>query len=298
MLKFKDMTKKQKQDMLKRVLQVVIGTIILAFGQAIFIEQCALVIGGVASIGNIINHFINTPYTVRVTVVVLNVVCFLIGLIFFGKKFSAKTLISTIVYIIAYPLVSYLMQTDIAAFLRMPFDGNLDSYTTLLLAGIFGGMVSGVGIAFCFLGGGSTGGVDVFAILFAKVTRTKVPLWMFIIDAVVVFLGYIILGKGNVIYFLICVLSALSNSLTTEMILSKQNNSYVVSIVSEKWEEINSFILEELDRGSTLIDIVGGYTMKSHRMIQAAISRDQYSLLLSKISEIDKDAFDTINSAH
>ncbi|MCH5172117.1 MAG: YitT family protein [Erysipelotrichales bacterium] len=299
MLKIKEMTKKQKQGMLLRVLQIVIGTIILAFGQAVFIEQCELVIGGVASIGNIFNQFYTTPYTVRVTVVVLNIACFLIGIIFLGKKFSAQTLISTIVYTIAYPIISYLMQTDLMSFLRMTDAG----ITTLLLAGAFGGMISGVGISFCLLGGGSTGGVDVFAILIAKVTHTKVPLWMFVIDSIVVFLGYIIVGNGNkgedaIYYFLICVLSALLCSLTTEMILSKRNNSYVVNIVSDKWEEINAFIINDLDRGSTIIDVVGGYTMTKRRMIQAAISRNQYSLLLNKISEVDKDAFVTINSAH
>lgn len=298
MLKFKEMTKQQKHDMFMRFFKIFVGTILLAIGQAIFIEQCALVIGGVASIGNIINYFINTQYTVRVTVVVLNILCFLLGLIFLGKKFSAQTLISTIIYTIAYPIISSLMHTDFMAFLKMPLENGQFTDVTLLLAGMFGGMISGLGIAMCFLGGGSTGGVDVFAILFAKITHTKAPLWMFVIDAAVVFLGYIILGQGNLIYFLVCVLSALLCSLTTELIMSKQNNSFVVNIVSDKWKEINDFIINDLDRGSTLIDVVGGYTMKNRRMVQAAISRHQYSLLLSKISEIDKEAFVTINSAH
>ncbi len=298
MLKFKDMTLKQKHEALKRVFIVMLGTIILAIGQAVFIEQYNLVIGGVASIGNIVNHFIPSPYTVRVTVVVLNISCFLVGLIFLGKKFSAQTLISTIVYTIVYPIISYLMQTDLFAFLKMPIEAEGISNMTLLLAGVFGGIISGVGVTLCFLAGGSTGGVDVFCILFAKITRSKPPIWMFIIDAIVVFLGYILLGQGNFIYFLICVLSTLLCSLTTEIMMSKRNNAYVVNILSEKWEEINKFIIEDLDRGSTIIDVVGGYTNKKHRLIQAAISRDQYAVLLSKISEVDKEAFVTINSAH
>lgn len=294
MLKLKKMTKKQKRDMLMRVLKVILGTLILAFGQAVFIEQYNLVIGGVASIGNIIKVFIDTEYTVRVTVVILEVLCFVIGYLFLGKRFSAQTLISTIVYIVAYPLISTLAKMFI------PLMTSGDSNVILLLAGVFGGMISGLGIALCLLGGGSTGGVDVFAILLAKATHTKAPIWMFIVDAVVVFLGYILIDSdgNNLMYCLICILAALCSSLTTEVIISKQNNSFVVNIVSSKWEEINEFILKDLDRGSTLIDVIGGYTMENRRMIQAAISRDQYSLLISKISEVDKDAFVTINGAH
>lgn len=301
MNKYQAMTKKEKKNFIFRSLEVILGTLILAFGQVIFIERCVLVTGGLASIGNIINEFIPSPNTVRITVVVLNIVCFLLGLICLGKSFSAKTLLSTIVYTLFYPIVSKIIQSGSVPFLVVPVDVATGTFseTTLFLAAIFGGVLSGIGIALTLIGGGSTGGVDVFAIIISKITHTKVSIWIFIVDAVVVVLGAIFVGENNsLIYFLICVSSCLCCSLATEFILSKRNNSYVVYIVSDKWQEINDFIIKDLDRGSTLINVEGGYKNEKHKMIQAVISRDQYSVLLSKISEIDKDAFVTINSAH
>lgn len=298
MTKLSSMSPKQKKDLLSRSLKIVLGTIILALGQVIFIEQCVLVTGGLASIGNIIDHFLPSKYTVSITVVILTVISFLLGYIFLSKKFIAQTILSMVVYAIAYPIFSALLNNGFLSFLTIPpVSPGVFSDTTMLLAGVFGGITSGVGIGICMLGGGSTGGMDVLAILMAKITKTKVSLWIFILDALVVFLGYILVTP-EIEYFLICALSALCCSIALDFLFSKKNNSYVVNIISKEWEAINNYIINDLDRGSTIIDVQGGYKFDNYRMIQAAISRDQYSTLLSKISEIDNSAFVTVNSAH
>jgi len=299
MTKLSSMSQKQKKDLLSRSLKIVLGTIILALGQVIFIEQCVLVTGGLASIGNIINQFIPSKYTVSITVVILTIISFLLGYIFLSKKFIAQTVLSMIVYAIAYPIFSALLNNGFLNLLTIPPDPStgIFSDTTMLLAGIFGGITSGVGIGICMLGGGSTGGMDVLAILMAKITKTKVSLWVFILDALVVFLGYILVNS-SIEYFLICALSAMCCSIALDFLFSKRNNSYVVNIISKEWEAINNYIINDLDRGSTIIDVQGGYKFDNYRMIQAAISRDQYSALLGKISEIDNSAFVTVNSAH
>ena len=45
------------------------------------------------------------------------------------------------------------------------------------------------------------------------------------------------------------------------------------------------------------MNVQGGYKFEDYRMIQAAISRNQYALLLDKISEIDQSAFVIVSSA-
>ena len=92
------MTKKEKMSLVRNSLQIIMGTLILAIGQVLFIEQCSLVTGGLASIGNIINKFFPSQYTVSITVVVLNILCFLVGSIFIGKTFAAQTLLSKLFY--------------------------------------------------------------------------------------------------------------------------------------------------------------------------------------------------------
>ena len=287
------MTKKEKMSLLKNSLQIILGTIILAIGQVLFIEQCSLVTGGMASIGNIINKFLPSKYTVSITVVVLNLTCFILGTIFIGKTFAAQTLLSTIVYTIIYPLISALMTNNLLPLLHFNEINNL----TLLLAGLFGGVITGIGIGICMSAGGSTGGLDVLAVLLSRITRIKVSLWVFLIDALIVVLGFILVNS-DFVYFLICVLSSLCCSMALEFVFTRKNNCFVVSIIYKVWKQINDFIISELDRGSTIINVQGGYKFDEYRMIQAAISRDQYAQLLDKISELDQNAFVIANGAH
>lgn len=286
------MTKKEKMSLVRNSLQIIMGTLILAIGQVLFIEQCSLVTGGLASIGNIINKFFPSQYTVSIAVVVLNILCFLIGSIFIGKTFAAQTLLSTLFYTLLYPVISALMSNNLLPFLQFNEMNDLN----LLLAGLFGGVISGIGIGICMGAGGSTGGVDVFAILISKITRIKVSILVFIIDGTIVLLGFIFI-KPDFVYFLICVLSSFCCSASLEFVFTRKNNCYVVDIISKEWKTINDFIIINLERGSTIVNVQGGYKFENYRMIQAAISRNQYALLLDKISEIDQSAFVIVSSA-
>lgn len=286
------MTKKEKMSLVRNSLQIIMGTLILAIGQVLFIEQCSLVTGGLASIGNIINKFLPSQYTVSITVVVLNILCFLVGSVFIGKTFAAQTLLSTLFYTLLYPVISALMSNNLLPFLQFNEMNDLN----LLLAGLFGGVISGIGIGICMGAGGSTGGVDVFAILISKITRIKVSILVFIIDGTIVLLGFIFI-KPDFVYFLICVLSSFCCSAALEFVFTRKNNCFVIDIISKEWKAINDFIIIKLERGSTIVNVQGGYKFEDYRMIQAAISRNQYALLLDKISEIDQSAFVIVSSA-
>ncbi len=286
------MTKKEKMSLVRNSLQIIMGTLILAIGQVLFIEQCSLVTGGLASIGNIINKFFPSQYTVSITVVVLNILCFLVGTIFIGKTFAAQTLLSTLFYTLLYPVISALMSNNLLPFLQFNEMNDLN----LLLAGLFGGVITGIGIGICMGAGGSTGGVDVFAILISKLTRIKVSILVFIIDGTIVLLGFIFV-KPDFVYFLICVLSSFCCSASLEFVFTRKNNCYVIDIISKEWKAINDFIIIKLERGSTIVNVQGGYKFEDYRMIQAAISRDQYTQLIDKISEIDQSAFVIVSSA-
>lgn len=286
------MTKKEKMSLVRNSLQIIMGTLILAIGQVLFIEQCSLVTGGLASIGNIINKFFPSQYTVSITVVILNILCFLVGSIFIGKTFAAQTLLSAGVYTLLYPAISALMNNNLLPFLHFNEMNDLN----LLLAGLFGGVITGIGIGICMGAGGSTGGVDVFAVLISKLTRIKVSILVFIIDGTIVLLGFIFV-KPDFVYFLICVLSSFCCSASLEFVFTRKNNCYVIDIISKEWKAINDFIIIKLERGSTIVNVQGGYKFEDYRMIQAAISRDQYTQLIDKISEIDQSAFVIVSSA-
>ena len=77
--------------------------------------------------------------------------------------------------------------------------------------------------------------------------------------------------------------------------LSEQ--AYYCDIISEKWEEINKEILA-LDRGTTIVDVVGGYTNSNKKMIKSLIGKNQYMTVINIVKRIDPNAFMAISSTH
>ena len=59
-----------------------------------------------------------------------------------------------------------------------------------IIAALFGGALIGIGCALSFLGGGSSGGTDIFALIICKICpKARLPHVIFITDALVILLG-------------------------------------------------------------------------------------------------------------
>jgi uncharacterized membrane-anchored protein YitT (DUF2179 family) len=95
---------------------------------------------------------------------------FFLGLIILGWDFAIKTLVSTIVYPIAISLFLKMVSPD---FLDGIFylQGSPYANIALIISALFGGLCVGTGCALTFLGGGSTGGMDILAFMFCKVFK-------------------------------------------------------------------------------------------------------------------------------
>ena len=80
----------------KMVFFILVGNGILAFALAAFILPNGMIVGGTTGVSIIINHYFHLDLSL--TVGLLNVLLFLVGLFFMGKKFALNTLISTFLF--------------------------------------------------------------------------------------------------------------------------------------------------------------------------------------------------------
>ena len=290
-------TKSEILTTLKNILLVIAGTLILSFGAAVFIIPFDLVTGGISGIAIILNKIIPIEFlTVDVIITIATWLLFFVGLIVLGKSFALKTLISTIIY----PLgVSLFMKLTDPSFLNGFFclQASEHSETSLILATTLGGVCVGAGCAITFLGGGSTGGVDIIAFTICKVfKRLKSSVVLFVVDASIVILGMFILG--DFVISLLGIFSAFIAALMVDKVFIGSSKSFIAQIISEEYEAINKEILRKVDRGSTIIDVVGGYTGTSKKMIMVSFTVNQYAEILNIIHKNDKNAFVTIHQAH
>lgn len=282
---------------------VILGSIILAFGVAVFIVPFDLVTGGISGLSIALAAAIPVEFlTVDVWVTVITWIVFFVGLIFLGKAFALKTLISTIVYPIALSSFMRMLTPD---FLGGIFDltkytaseGGEANIAVALICGIFGGTLVGTGCAVTFRGGGSTGGLDVIALIAAKYIKSvKSSVLVFIFDAAVVITGLFVMK--NIIMCLIGIASAFVVALVIDKVFLGESKAFIAHIVSDKYEEINDAIINRLERGSTIINATGGYSGSEKRMIMVSFTMSQYAAFLAIISSIDRNAFVTIHRAH
>lgn len=303
----KKISKADLLSQLKNFALVVLGTLVLAFGCAVFVVPFDLVTGGVTGFSIVINNIIgistvNLPVLgeipfVDIIVAIITWSLFFLGLIVLGKDFTIKTLASTIIYPIGLYLFGFLVSPEV-------LDGFFDiaskpEYTSisLIFAALFGGLCIGTGCALTFLGGGSTGGMDILAFILCKIFKKwKSSTVIFAIDATIVLLGMFV--NGDLILTLLGVMSAWITAMVIDRIFIGAGQAFTAQIVSDKHEEINLAIREEVRRTTTMFVAYGGYSKESKTVLMVTFTMDQYATLMSVIKRIDPTAFVSISRAH
>ena len=282
---------------IKNVLLTAVGTMILAFGTAVFLLPFSLVTGGVSGIAIILERL--NPYefiTLDMIVAALTWTLFALGRIFLGRTFAVKTLISSLLYPLFISLFIRLFAVEsIGGYFS--FEGSALGESVIIVAAIFGGVFVGLGCAVTFLGGGSTGGVDIIAFLICKINRRiKSSYAIFAVDAVVILLGAFAIGDLAVT--LLGVASALVAAVLVDKVFLGGEGAFAANIVTEKADEIVELIISELDRTATVMEAVGGYSKKRKQVVFVSFNLREYPKLLSIISEADKYAFVTFSRVH
>lgn len=275
----------QKNKQFVNVLLIIIANGLLAFASALFFVPLAIVNGGMNGVGIILLTWFGWP--IELTTAVLAWGFFFIGLIFLGKRFSGQTLVATI----AYPILFFvLIRLEGPTWIGF----NPAEETHRLIAAIMGGSLVGAGMGLSFLAGGSTGGFDVLMLLLQRFFEWKASVTSFFIDAMVIILGMFTFGIINGFYGII---ATVLTSVMIEVVFAGLSRVYLVNIISAKSKEINQFIGEKLERGSTIFLAKGGYQQKPLEVIQVAILRREYFILKEKIASLDPQAFVIISQA-
>lgn len=280
--------------LIKNIVLTVLGTLLLSFATSVFILPYDLVVGGMSGLAILFNAAFPLGKELWITIITISL--YLLGLIFLSKDFAMKTLISAIVYPAGVAIFSYLASPDVLnGLLYLPASnyGEID----ILLASLFGGIFTGAGCAVTFLGGGSTGGVDILAFIFCKyVKKAKSAHVIFALDALIVVIALFVLH--DLVLILLGIICAFVTALVIDKIFLGENRAFIAHIISGASESINREIIEKIDRTSTIIAARGGYTGKEHQMLMVTFTINQYADLMNIINRNDKNAFVTIHPAH
>jgi uncharacterized membrane-anchored protein YitT (DUF2179 family) len=211
---------------------------------------------------------------------IINIPLFLAGLKIMGKSFGIRTI---------YGIASLSLFTDL-------LQPHMTALTNdLLLASIYGGVIGGIGLGLVFRFRGTTGGTDLIASLINYYTGIPVGEGLLIADGIVVTLAGIFFNLEVALYAAVTIFIT---SQTVDVIQEGLNFKKGVLIISDKAEEINKMVVDELSRGITEFEAKGGYTGERKKVLLCIISRSEVSEIKRAVVEIDKDAFVIISNVH
>ena len=167
------------------------------------------------------------------------------------------------------------------------------------VASIYSGFLCGLALGLVFRTGASTGGMDIPALILAKYTPIKEGEAVMLVDGLTVALGIASYGLQAALVGLISVF--VSGYMINRTIMLGSQPSQNVMIITDQWEAVRRFVLEDLERGVTLLDSKGGYTETSRPVVMCVIARTQYPQLEQGVLAIDRNAFiivSDVNSVH
>ena len=269
-----------KRESIKEFALITIGIFLVAISVVYFFEPNNIAAGGITGLAIVINHYI--PFiSIGPLVLMMDAILFIVALIVLGAKFGAKTIYSS--FLLSTSM--WIMQTFI------PINITND----LILATIFGTLISAVGMAIVFNANASTGGTDIIAKILNKFFHIEIGKSLLIVDFLVTLLGAVTFGINIGLYGLLAVII---NGVVIDNIIAGSKTKSEITIISEKNKEISKFILDDLERGCTFIKGIGGFTGKDTSILYTVLDRNEFIKLKNKIKEIDKNAFITVGEVH
>lgn len=257
---------------------ILVGAFVFTFGLNNFIIQNGLAEGGFVGISILGLYLFKIP--VGLTFLVLNIPLFSIGWKRFGREFLLKTIFGVVA-------VSVFAEVTIGWF-SMGVEDKL-------LASLYGGVASGVGLGIIFRYGGTTGGADIIARLVNHYWGWSMGRTLFMIDVVVIAFVAFIIGKDVAMYSLVALFVA---ARVIDMVVEGVSTSRAMFIISDQSTLIAEAIHDQLERGTTLLNGVGGYTGRDKQVLYVVVSREEITRVNEICRQIDPLSFIVVNDVH
>ncbi len=254
---------------------IVLGAAVYALSVSFFTAPNNIAPGGITGLSTLLHYLFYVP--IGTTALILNIPLFIWGALKSGFRFIFRTVIASV-------MVSGFI--DLLSLFSLHYDGER------IIAALFGGILSGIGLGMVFLRGGSTGGTDIIGRnLHQKYPFLSVGSIILIADAFVIILSSIVyrsLESG--LYAIIAIF--VSTKLIDAVVFGfSRDNGKLLIIITADPDHMAELLTHDADRGVTILSARGGYSGTPKGVILCAThTRDVYRVK-NHISAADPSAF-------
>ena len=298
------MKKKSLKEEIVAYLLVALGSLLFAVGDVMFVNPYNLAPGGVYGLANVFHAL--WGWKISVAGICMDIPLLIIGTIILGPRFGIKTIVS----VILIPIFTYILEIT-WGYAPLIHDGLYDSNEGLLsyltytvgqgdaaidkffipdffLNTVVAGLIYGAAIGVIFRAGATSGGSDIISMIIHKYTKISLGVLVLIVDSCISLTTLIIGDIRLPIYSIILIFI---ESKIIDIIVEGVTTYKTVFIITDKVDEVKSYILNDLERGGSCFPGIGLCPGQERRMIYVTLDRTDLVKLKANLRHLDPHAF-------
>jgi len=216
-------------------------------------------------------HYLFPSWQVATVYLLLNIPVFIMGWAYVSRRFFLYSLVGMLMFTAALNWIH----------ISLPLE---DKILSALLAGI----IMGVGSGIILRSWGSAGGTDILSVILLKRFSVRLGSTVLAFNAVVLLAGALLFSLEGALYTLVYLYV---NAGMVNLVVTGLSQRKAIYIVSPQSPVIARGIMEQIQRGVTIIHGRGGFSGKEENILFTVITFRELPRLKRLVHEIDPNAF-------
>lgn len=270
-----------KKNSVREFFIITFGMMLVAAAVYFFMVPSNIVVGSISGLALVLSQLIGIQLSV--ITFILNAVLLVVGFIFIGKEFGAKTIYTSML------LPVFLWIYELLFPVTKSVTGNpvFDLATYILIVAL--------GQAMLFHVNASSGGIDIVAKIISKFTHMEIGKAVTAAGMVTAMTSIFVYDFSTLV---VSILGTYANGIAVDYFIDGFNKRKRVCILSDNYQEIQDYIMKELNRGVTLYEAQGAYDKKKRTELVTILTQQEYKLLLNYLHMTQTNIFVTVSTVN
>lgn len=266
-----------KQGIVKEGLLITFAMLLVSAAVYFFMVPSKIVVGSISGLAMVLAELLHMQMST--ITFILNAVLLLVGFIFIGKEFGAKTVYTSLLL----PIFLWIFEQLVPVNESMTGNSVYDLVSYILIIAL--------GQAILFNVNASSGGLDVIAKIISKYTHADIGKAVTIGGMITAVTSIFVYDVGTLI---VSVLGTYANGLAVDYFIDGFNKRKKICILSDSYKEIQQYIMQDLKRGVTIYTARGGYDGQEKTELVTIMTPNEYKQLLNYLHKSEFKAFVTV----
>lgn len=263
-----------------------LGMFVAALGVYFFLIPSKLIVGSITGLSLVIAELV--PFvSVGTTIFIINFLLLILSFLLIGNEFGAKTVYTALILGPMIDLIGVFVPMNGSLFAVEVAGQQIANPWFDLLCFV---LILSASQSILFSINASTGGLDILAKIINKYLHISLGAAVTIAGAIICCTA---LAINDVNLVIIGLIGTWMNGLILNHFMTGINSKTRVFITSKDYKKIQDYVVNEINRGVTIHEVIGGYTNQKSVQLEILLTRDEFSKLIDYMGKEEISSFVT-----